>query len=415
MKSNQTIEQKLEYLAAKIASRDSVADEIISRIDNSPVRHSKKKSTNHVFRRILMKKTFKLSAAAIILIAAFLSLTILNPTVPNVMASEVLTSAIQAVENTYSIYIKANLRTSPQDNFSHINLDRDFVPVEMWAKYCQDGRTRMRINKPRRQVTMDGQVATMIINHNYVVQMDTSCYGVYNSDWLMRLMVVHELLEGELKMAKNDRKHEISVYHEDMDGQEKLVLQRSSRANVSKGDYLRNKFIQDAERTYFFYFNPETKILEGMQMLVHTDDGDILVFEITDIVYNPDIADDHFNPVIPEDAIFSKEPEILQDNEKYANMAPKEAAQAIFAACAAENWDEVSKFESQSRVSDGMKHSWGGCEIISIGEPFQSEGYGGWYVPYEIKTKDGRIIKFNLALTKNNSAKRWVIDGGRVY
>jgi len=285
MKSNQTIEQKLEYLAAKIASRDSVADEIISRIDNSPVRHSKKKSTNHVFRRILMKKTFKLSAAAIILIAAFLSLTILNPTVPNVMASEVLTS----------------------------------------------------------------------------------------------------------------------------------VLQRSSRANVSKGDYLRNKFIQNAERTYFFYFNPETKILEGIQMVVHTDDGDILVFEITDIVYNPEIADDHFNPVIPEDAIFSKEPEILPDNEKYANMTPKEAAQAIFAACAAENWDEVSKFEAQSHVSNGMKQAWRGLEIILIGDPFQSEGYGGWYVPYEIKVKSGRVIKHNLALINDNSAKRWVIDGGRVY
>jgi len=35
------------------------------------------------------------------------------------------------------------------------------------------------------------------------------------------------------------------------------------------------------------------------------------------------------------------------------------------------------KFESQSRISNGMKHSWGGCEIINIGEPFQSEGYGG--------------------------------------
>ena len=362
-----------------------------------------------------MKNTIKYTAAAIILIAATLSLTVWDAAVPNVMASEVLASAIQAVQNTYSIHIKAKLRTLPQDNFSYINLEHDFVPVELWAKQSEDGRVRMRVDKPRRQLTADGKMATMIINHNYVVQMATSAYGVYNSDWLIKLLAVDELLENELKMAKDDSKHEISVYHEDIDGQELLVLQRYSRANVSKGDYLRNKFISDADRTFYYYFDPETKILMGMQMLVHTDEKEVVVFEITDIQYNPEIADSHFTLDIPENAVFHKEPEVLPDNEKYANMTPKEAAETIFTSCAEENWDEVLKFESQSRISAGMKHSWGGLEIIEIGEPFRSEGDGGWFVPYEIKVRDGRIVKHNLALRNDNAAKRWTIDGGRVF
>ena len=414
MKPDNNIEQKLKALADAVGSRDSFVDNVMCRITNSPVQPGKKQQ-NHMLRRILMKTPIKLTAAASILIAVFLSLTVWNNAVPNAMANELLASAIEAVQNTYSIHIQARLRTEPQDNFSFIKLEHDFVPVDIWAKQSEDGSVRMRVDKPRRQLTVDGKTATMIINHNYVVEYKTSHYGVFNSDWLIKLVAVHELLENELEMAKDDSKHEICVYHEESDGQDFLVLQRYSQANVSKGDYLRNKFIGDAERTYYYYFDPETKILTGMQLIVHTDEEDVVVFEITDIEYNPQIADSHFALDIPEDAIYSKEPEILPDNEKYADMTPKEAATAIFTACAKENWDEALKFEAQSRISDGMKKSWGGCEIINIGEPFQSKGYIGWYVPYEIKVRDGRILKHNLALRNDNSAKRWVIDGGRVF
>ncbi|MHC5165415.1 MAG: hypothetical protein ACYSOI_08770, partial [Planctomycetota bacterium] len=167
MKPDKNIEQNLEQLADAVGSRDSFVNDVMSRIANSPVQSSKKTQRNHVLRRILMKNTVKYTAAAIVLIAATLSLTVWDAAVPNVMASEVLTSAIQAVQNTYSIHIKAKLRTLPQDNFSYINLEHDFVPVELWAKQSEDGRVRMRVDKPRRQLTVDGKMATMIINHNY--------------------------------------------------------------------------------------------------------------------------------------------------------------------------------------------------------------------------------------------------------
>ena len=189
-------------------------------------------------------------------------------------------------------------------------------------------------------------------------------------------------------------------------------MQRYSQANVSKDDYLRNAFIQDAERAYYYYFNPKTKLLEGMRLFVHTDEQDVLIFEITDIQYNPEIADSLFTLDIPKDAIYHKDPEILPDNEKYANMTPKEVAQAFFTACAEENWDEYLKFTDESRVSEGWKRVIGGIEIIKIGEPFQSENYPGWFVPYEIKLKDGAIKKHNLALKKDEKTQRWIVDGG---
>ena len=79
------IEQKLEQLAEKIGSRDSFVNDVMNRIENCPVQHSKKQQGNHVFRRILMKNTLKLTAAAVILIAVILSLTVWDTTIIVVM------------------------------------------------------------------------------------------------------------------------------------------------------------------------------------------------------------------------------------------------------------------------------------------------------------------------------------------
>jgi len=59
-----------------------------------------------------------------------------------------------------------------------------------------------------------------------------------------------------------------------------------------------------------------------------------------------------------------------------------------------------------------MKDIFGGLEIISIGEPFKSGKYPGWFVPYEIEFKSGGVKKFNLAVRNDNAAKRWQVDGG---
>jgi hypothetical protein len=112
--------------------------------------------------------------------------------------------------------------------------------------------------------------------------------------------------------------------------------------------------------------------------------------------------------------IWHKEPEILPDNERYEKMTPKEAAEVFFQACADENWEEVLKFRRISRVDDQTKTHLGGLEIVSLGEPFQSAGYdpSGWFVPYEIRLKSGEVKKYNLAIRKDNPAKRFVVDGG---
>jgi hypothetical protein len=59
-----------------------------------------------------------------------------------------------------------------------------------------------------------------------------------------------------------------------------------------------------------------------------------------------------------------------------------------------------------------MKLVYGRLQIISIGTSFKSGRYAGVYVPYEIKLKSGEVLKYNLALRKDNPQKAWIIDGG---
>jgi hypothetical protein len=50
--------------------------------------------------------------------------------------------------------------------------------------------------------------------------------------------------------------------------------------------------------------------------------------------------------------------------------------------------------------------------VISVGEPFQSGLYAGYFVPYEIRLRDGTVKKYKLAVRNDNPAHRWVVDGG---
>ena len=225
-----------------------------------------------------------------------------------------------------------------------------------------------------------------------------------------------QLINVELQKAKNNPDREVYLWHQEVEGKDKIMLEVDVAANVPESDYLRNKFINDSDHLKVYRFDAETKLLEGLQVYVHSEDDDVLIFEVTDIEYNTEINDSVFILDLPEDMTWSRKPEILPDNEKYEKMTPKEAATVFFQACAEENWEEVLKFWGTSRIDDRLKAYLGGLEIISIGEPFQSGGYAsnglGWFVPYEIRFKSGRVKKMNLAIRKDNPAKRFVVDGG---
>jgi len=366
-----------------------------------------------IWRRIMNSKITKYTAAAVIIIAVVLTVSIFNKTIPTASAAEVLQDAIDAVSDIWSVHMKTRMRTLPNDNFSVIGLKFDFVDIEMWKRTDENGLMQWRVEKPGRVLLMDGQNTTMLIRPNYGVLAEKPYpLGCYDS-WSGRLLNVRDLLDNELKRAKNDPESAASLWHEKVEGSDKLMLEVDVKTSVSQDSYLRNKFIMLSDHLKIYQFDPETKLLEAFQVYLHADDGnDVLIFEVTDIRYNQEIDDDVFVLDLPENMIWHGKPKKLPDNEKYENMTPIEVVRTFFQACADENWEETIKFLPTTAITEDFKNILGGLEIISLGEPFQSAPYPGWFIPYEIKFKNGQIRKRTISIRNDNSAKRFMVDGG---
>jgi hypothetical protein len=379
---------------------------------SSSLRQTKQPKRPILLEQIMKSRIIKLGAAAVIIIAALLSLNIWDKAIPTASATVVLQNAVNAVSDLWSVHMKARMRTRPGDNFSNIGLDYDFVDIEMWKRTNEDGLVQWRVEKPGRVLLMDGQSTIMLMGRNYArLEERPLPLGCFDS-WSGRLLNVQGLLDNELQKAKNIPDRAISLWREEVDGRDKVVLNVDITTDVPEDDYLRNKFIHDSDYLKMYRFDAQTKLLEGLQVYVHTPDKDVLIFEVTEIEYNIEIDDSIFALELPEDMIWYEKPEILPDNEKYQQMGPREMAQAFFQACADENWDEILKFKPSSEVPQWLKDKYGGLEIISIGEPFKSGSYSGWFVPYEVRLKSGGIQKYNLAVRNDNTAKRYVQDGG---
>jgi hypothetical protein len=92
---------------------------------------------------------------------------------------------------------------------------------------------------------------------------------------------------------------------------------------------------------------------------------------------------------------------------------PKEAAQYFFDALAREDMDQVRDvLPANPLVMELVKKQYGGLSVVSIGEPFQSGLYPGYYVPYQVRLRDGSEKSYKLAVRNDNPQKRWTVDGG---
>ena len=319
--------------------------------------NSKSANLQPNIRSIIMRSRLsKLAAAAVIIIAAVLFISIFDKTIPTASAVQVLQEAARAVSNLRSVYIEAKMRTRSHDNFASIQISHDFVPIEMWKRVDETGFVQWRIEKPLRVAVMDGEKATLLVRQTWASSGRCPGFQCYDCDWCGQLMNVDGLLDSELQKVQQQEDAELCLRHENIDGCEKLVLEIETLAQGDyTNDYIKNKFISDSNHKRIYYFDAETKLLESFEIYVHADDRDVLIFEITNIEYDLEIEDNLFTLELPENVIWWQSPEILPDNEKYAQMDPQEAAIAFFTACAEENCEEFLKFSPASAVDPRIK------------------------------------------------------------
>jgi hypothetical protein len=173
-------------------------------------------------------------------------------------------------------------------------------------------------------------------------------------------------------------------------------------------DWLKNKSVAESDHTCVYRFDAATSRLTGLQILVHNGGQDVPVFEITNIVYNEPLPAGLFTLALPADVSWMGTAADLPVTGAIP-ATPREAALAFFEGAASQDWRKVA---GVTQVNDRLKQDYGGIQVVSVGEAFQSGMYRGWFVPYEIRYPGGRTKKHNLAVRNDNPRKRFILDGG---
>jgi hypothetical protein len=319
-------------------------------------------------------------------------------------ATALLAQSVQAMANLTSVHMIVRMRTLPNDNFELIGVKYDFVPIEMWKEF---GDTpRWRVEKPGRVVVMDGKSSVLWMKPDKASRGGTRTGFV---EWLLPLLDADKVMESELRAAQN--KESKAVLAHDGVGRILLTVTRTAEGDLSN-DWVRNKSIREADHTRIYSFDSATHRLNGLQVIVRDSGRDVSVLEISDIRYNNPLDAKLFALELPENVVWTVSPEEMPVTSQPLPATAKEAALAFFEGMADRNWDRVLTVYPYASLDDRIKSAYGGLQVISIGEPFQSGLYRGWFVPYEIRTPDGRIKKHNLAVRNDNRAGRFRLDGG---
>jgi len=340
---------------------------------------------------------------ALSLIVLFvLSMPYLGGLGTNRHATTLLAQSVEAMNSVSSVHIVARMRTPPGDNFESIGAGYDFQPVEMWKEF---GATpRWRVENPGRVVVMDGTSSILFLKPDQIVNGGRNPGFI---EWLRPLLDPERVLAGELRAAQK--------------GESRATL-RPDGASVSltttrkaAGEYVNgwgyNDMVSQSDHTRVYRFDVTTGRLLGLQMILHDGGRDVVVFEITEIQYNAPIAAERFTLEIPENAIHAVPPEQMPVNRPLP-LTARDAAVTFLEGMAHRDWDEVLMVYAATAVPEGLKLQGGGLRVISIGEPFQSGLYPGWYVPYDIVLADGTHKQFKLAVRNDNPPRRWLQDGG---
>ena len=281
------------------------------------------------------------TAAAIAVVLA-VDVWLARPAAAEKTAAETLAQGAEATPNPSTIHIVAKMRTLPNDNFSMIGAEYDFVPVEIWKQFGD--HSKWRVEKPGRVAVMDGASTTMLIRPDYVTTFPQASTAAFDTGWLLALTNVQDMVTHELRAAQA-RGWDMKLTHETTgSGEKKLLVTVEAKSGLPGGNYMKNKFFETSDMRRVYRFDAKTRRLEGFDAYLHGPKSDVLILSIERIEYDKPFDAAVFALELPKKVVTYKEPERLSDNAKYEKMTPDQAARAFFDACEKKDWNEVQKF-----------------------------------------------------------------------
>jgi hypothetical protein len=368
--------------------------------------------------------TFRTAAAAALLLVVVGSYNWLagRGGAPQVTAFTVLAQAAEVMSRIKTMHLVCKMRTRDHDNFESINLNGEMIALEIWKQF--DSPAKWRIQKQRRVTVNDGQsVLLMVWGGDDSGQPSMALTAKAESaesaaGWLAPLLDMNGLLTREIDQAHRDQATVLLEHETGSDGRPKTIvtIQAEAKGDFTQSDYARNKSVDQSDNTRQYYIDDQTNRLEAMQVFVNAEGREVLVFELVEAAYDEALEPDLFSTQPPQGVATQDARQMMTQSGVPAQNA-RDAAQQFFTALGRNDWDTVNRMHPFMTPILKRYPGWGeqlkGLEIVSLGEPFKSGQFPGWFVPYEIRYRNGEIKKMNLAVRNDkNPQGLWQVDGG---
>ena len=353
-----------------------------------------------------MKKSLlirRVSVAAAVVAAIAIIVPLSMTTNVSAQTKKIINSAVEKLVGINNYIVRFNMRTTPNENFATIDANEKFV--DGYFEKSFDAPYQWKISKRNgRTALYDGDSVYMWLSDARLgFSMDPQSQdGVLEE--FARLLDPSKLLQDELALLASDNL-KASI---DESGPEIVLIVESEAQGDFTNDYARNTSIptSDSRRTYVF--DKESQLLKSFCVDILSKGRYVTVVKSESITYGETI--DWTLELKRPDIEWQGENEDLQ-NVLLAGTTAVKAVSVIFSGLEKSNIEEVKEAFEYYDI-DEIKDHFFGVKVISIGESFKSGLYPGEYVPIEVKLKDGKELKMNVAVRNDNANGVWVLDGG---
>lgn len=314
-------------------------------------------------------------------------------------AKEVLSVALDALRGDTSVEMTVEVRTSPAENFSYIDIGDDFVPHRIISTHF-DSVSSWSIDKGgRAAVGIGSQIYCWLKDLKLGWTGYTSPHSVFEG--LEIFISPGTILEAELRQCEAENGAEYTV--EKKDGEIHLTVKAEPQGDFAN-PYLLDSSIKDSKNIRHYVLDAATKLLKSASVSIISDGREIEVLRVSGIKYGNGAT------VAPPPADVSFV-DVASPSGAFAGLGPEDAAKKILGAF--EKWDTsvIYKVIDPELAERSYRDIYEGAVLLKVGEAFRSGEFPGAFVPYVLRIRDGHVKEWNVALRRSADGG-WEVDGG---
>lgn len=355
----------------------------------------------NLFRRSLFRITAATTALAAVVILAVM---IGNPG-PVQAAKNCFRNAITAMEGVQTLTMEFGVRTEPQENFSYINPELEFVSHKLTVLYGATPLWRME-KQGGRTVVNDGQRQAMWnanLQEGWIHDPTTCVIEELSILVDPRLLM---LREKDYASENKNVKYDVTRTEEQIH----LVVTAPAQGDFTQSNYGLNTSISETNNRRDYTFDRHNGRLLSAKVTAIIDGRERTILETTRIAYDLPV-DQVALTALPTEKITWHDLTRPIGTSRFAEMTAKQAAEIMLHAMT--GWDTAVLGDAMPYyLLDEMREAYKGIIPVTIGEPVKSGTYAGVFVPCKFARPDGSTDKIMLALRNDNPTHSWVIDGG---